>query len=413
MLPGHGEVKSVLNPKNPPPSLRMESLGAVLSFAWDAQAFTATDAMSVGFTRSTTIDLLDELIERGLVRELDNARAVGDYQKGRPARRFRFDADYGVVVGVDAGRGHLTTTVATLVGEVSTRRHLTLDPARDSAETRRTIIRGAVEQALADVDRDLSQVVALCIGVPAPVDARGLSPAHPDGFWSRMNPGLREMFPEVASVEVMNDASLAAVAEGAVGAGRGCDDYITLLAGERLGAGVVVDGRVLRGAHGGVAEMVAFDHVPGVAGAWGLGYRAAEWARASRSRGEILPGSPLARMPLDEITGQIVLELARDGDADAVRIVSQVGELLATLAGVLGSLFDPSLIIVSGAISDGAQLILDAAARALPDRLDLPAPALLASELGADVVSTGAVFQAVRTARTSVLHLPLPARQPV
>jgi predicted NBD/HSP70 family sugar kinase len=203
----------------------------------------------------------------------------------------------------------------------------------------------------------------------------------------------------------MNDASLAAVAEGAVGAGRGHPDYVTILAGERLGAGVVVDGRVLRGAHGGVAEMVAFDHVPEVAGAWGLGYRAAEWARAAVASGEVSADAPLARVPVDSITGQTVLELARDGDPDAARIVARIGGLFATVAGVLGSFFDPSRIIVAGAISDGAQPFLEAATAALPDRLDLPAPLLIASELGADVVSIGATFQAVRAARAVVLQL--------
>jgi predicted NBD/HSP70 family sugar kinase len=391
--------------------LRAESLAAVLWFAWDAGPFTATDAMTVGYTRSTTIDLIDELIDRGLVRELVNARAAGEYRKGRPARRFELNAAYGFVVGVDAGRAHITTTVADLVGETRARLHLTLEPGQDSPEVRRSAVRGTVEEALRTVGADLGRVVALCIGVPAPVDAQGASPTHPEGFWARMNPRFRDLFPEVASTDVMNDASLAAVAEGTVGAGRGCDDYITLLAGERLGAGVVVDGRVLRGAHGGVAETVAFDHVSGVEGAWGLGYRAAEWARKAVAEGEIAADAPLARVPQDRITGQTVLELARDGDEDAARIVALVGEVLATIAGVLGSLFDPSRIIVSGAISDSAGLFLDAATRALPRRLDLPAPALVASELGADVVSTGAVFQAVRTARATILRLPTPSRQ--
>ncbi len=52
----------------------------------------------------------------GLVRELANARAGGDYRKGRPSRRFELRADAAVVVGVDAGQGHLVTTVADLRG---------------------------------------------------------------------------------------------------------------------------------------------------------------------------------------------------------------------------------------------------------------------------------------------------------
>ena len=86
-----------------------------------------------------------------------------------------------------------------------------------------------------------------------------------------MNPGLIAASPWPPLVRVENDAYLAAVAEGAIGRRRGCDDFVVLLAGERLGAGVVVDGRILRGAHGGVAEMVAFDRVSGVGGRLGTG----------------------------------------------------------------------------------------------------------------------------------------------
>ena len=60
-----------------------------------------------------------------------------------------------------------------------------------------------------------------------------------------------------------------------------------VLAGERLGAGVWVDGRLLTGAHGGAGEMVAFDHVRGVGSAWGFGHRAVELAREARAAGTL------------------------------------------------------------------------------------------------------------------------------
>src|SRR6478736_4291644 len=130
-------------------SLRRASLGAVLGFVWDAGVFTVSDAMAaVGLTRSTTIDALDELVERGLVRELANARESGDYQKGRPARRFELRADAAVVVGIDAGRRHLTTVVADLGGTELIREHTVLTEGHDSADERRGAVDAAVEASL-------------------------------------------------------------------------------------------------------------------------------------------------------------------------------------------------------------------------------------------------------------------------
>ncbi|MDO8384205.1 MAG: ROK family protein [Microbacterium sp.] len=384
---------------------RRASLDALLDYAWDAGIFTAGDAMPVvGLTRSTTIDALDELVERGLIRELPNAREVGDYSKGRPARRFEFCADAGVVVGLDAGRAHATTTVANLSGDVLAREHLTLDD--DSVARRRAVLESAVDDALAVAGLERGDVIALCAGVPAPVNSEGVSPTHHDGFWQRMNPDLIDMFGAWAPlVRVENDASLAAVAEGSLGVARGCRDYVTLLAGERLGAGVVVDGRLLRGAHGGVGEMIAFDQVSGVEGAWGLGYRAAQWAREAIAAGQVPPGHPLAGASADDISGRIVFELASAGDEFALAIVDRVGQMLARVTGVFASLLDPRMIVISGAVSAGVADVLVAARARLSDLLHVPPPELVASDLGGDVVSTGAVSAAIELARSGILSL--------
>lgn len=391
----------------PSASQRRTNLAAVLEVAWDLTDFTASDAMEhVDLTRSTTIAVLDELIDRSLLRELPNARAGSDYRKGRPSRRFELRADAGVVVGMDAGRAHLTTTVADLRGETIRREHAELDPAHDEAGVRLRAASSALDAGLGAAGYERRDVIALCIGVPAPVNADGASPPHRDRFWQRMNPDfIGDFSATIPLVRVENDAYLAAVAEHSTGAAQGLEDYVSLLAGERLGAGVAVDGRILRGAHGGVAEMVAFDHVTGVGGAWGLGYRAAQWAREAVAAGEVAVDSPLRRLRAVDVDGRHVLELAAAGDPDALRIAARVGELLAVITGVFGSLFDPRRVIVSGAVAEGIAPVIDAARRALPAELDLPVPDLVASPLGADVVSIGAVAAAVQTARAGILDL--------
>lgn len=390
-----------------PTAVRRTSLGGVLSYAWDAEVFTASDAMAaVGLTRSTTIDVIEELVEIGLLDELENARAVGDYRKGRPARRFRLRADAAVVVGIDLAPDHILTVVANLRGEVLVRRASHTDLAHDSPAERRDAAAAAVDDALLAAGRTRADVLSLCAGVPAPVDASGSSPAHRNGFWRRMNPDLSEMFGAWAPiVRVINDASLAAVAEGSVGAAAGVRDHVTLLCGRFLGAGVVVDGNLLRGAHGGVGEMVAFDHVAGVGGAGGLSERAAEWARESIAAGTVSPDSALVALPPSELTGAAVFRLAREGDDDAARIVERAGHALSVITGVMGSLFDPRRVVVSGIDPVDAAQLVAAARESLPLELDLPAPELVASRLGLDVICTGAVSAALDAARSGVLDL--------
>lgn len=389
------------------PGLRRASVDSVLGLAWTRDVVTATDVMAAtGLTRTTAFEAIDALLENGLLSELPNARAIGAYRIGRPARRFELRPDAAVLIAVDAGHVHLTATVADLRSQPLSTARATREIDLDDADSRRDAIVALVDAALADAGRTRADVLALCVGVPAPVDAAGMSPRHRNSFWDRMNPGLMDAFGSWAPlVRIDNDASLAAVAEGAVGAAVGCDNYVTLLAGQRLGSGVVIDGRLLRGAHGGVGEMVAFDHVEGVGAAVGLGTRVSQWAAEAVDRGEAASDSALAALSRDRLDARAVLELAAEGDADAQRIAQRVGDVLARIVATLASMFDPERVVIAGAISAGVEAVADAARAALPTDVDLPAPEIVVSRLGADVVVQGALAAASALARARVLDV--------
>ncbi|WP_341976863.1 ROK family protein [Microbacterium sp. LWO13-1.2] len=383
------------------------SVGAVLDFAWTAGEFTATEAMaSTALTRSTAIDAIDTLVGAEVLQELPNARAAGSYRSGRPARRFALSPDIGIVIGVDAGDTHLAVTIADPLDRTLVHHRTDLDPSQSAAERLRTII-GQLQLALDEADRSRGDILAMCIGVAAPVDRDGVSPPHPDGFWERTNPGLAEALRDWAPVvEIKNDAQLAAIAEGSAGAAIGCRDYVALLSSERFGGGVVVDGHVLHGAHGGVGEGVVFDHIIGVGSAFGLRYALQDQVRAGVESGEIDRGGAIGRLTdARRIDPRAVLTAAAAGDPDALLVSSRVGETLARVVGVLGSMYDPARVIVCGAVAESVEPVLAAARRILPEQLHLPAPELLASTLGGEVVSLGAVATARRAAREQAVPL--------
>jgi len=382
------------------------SVDGVLHFAWDAGVFTATDAMdAASLTRSTAIEAIDTLIAAGVLRELPNARVAGEYRAGRPARRFELRPDAGVVVALDAGDTHLTAAVADLAGATLVRRQIAVSPTQ-TVDERRAAIVDHVAATLAEADIPRERVLALCAGVAAPVTLRGASPPHPEGFWERTNPGLVDALTEWADVvEVKNDAQLAAAAEGTEGGAVGCRDYVALLAGERLGAGVVIDGHLLHGAHGGVGEMFAFDFIRDVDSAFGLGPSLERHAREAIAAAatDTTARRGLAAMDPARVHGRDVLELAAAGDPLAVQVTEAIGHVLARIVGVLGNMFDPERVIVCGAIADGIQPVLDAAQKTLAAQIHLPAPTLLRSTLGGDVVIRGALARARESARTVVL----------
>lgn len=383
------------------------SVSAVLEFAWTGGEFTATEVMAgTSLTRSTAIDAIDTLVSAQVLRELPNARAAGSYRSGRPARRFVLAPDLGVVIGVDAGDTHLTVTVADVLDRTLVHHRTALDPTQ-SGRARRDTILGQMARALEEADAVRDDILAICVGVAAPVNRDGISPPHPDGFWERTNPGLAAALSDWARVvEIKNDAQLAAIAEGSSGAAVGCRDYVALLASERFGGGVVVDGHVLHGAHGGVGEGVVFDHIIGVGSAVGLRYALQDQVRAAVESGEIAHDTAIGRLAdAEQVDPRVVLMAAASGDADALLAAARVGETLARVVGVLGSMYDPARVVVCGAVAESIEPVLAAAREVLPAQLHLPAPEILASTLGAEVVSIGAVTTARRAARERAVPL--------
>ncbi|MCE4026105.1 ROK family protein [Microbacterium sp. Au-Mic1] len=400
---GAAVVGSTVAPAEVPASTpgSRPSLGQVLDFAWGRGPFTATEAMAgASLTRSTTIDAIDTLVEAGVVQELPNARDAGEYSAGRPARRFELPADLGAVIALDAGDTHLGVTVTDLARTPLARVRADLDPQHTVGQRRAAILKH-LDAALTTSGVPRDRVLALCAGVAAPVARNGSSPPHPDGFWERTNPGLAELLAGWAPVvEIKNDAVLAAAAEGDLGEAVGCRDYIALIAGERFGAGAVVDGHILHGAHGGVGEMVLFDHVRGVDSADGLGPTITRIAGELLASGEASADGALAHLAPEGLKADRVLALAAAGDADAALVVRDAGAFLARVVAVLGSTYDPERVIVCGAIAEAIEPVLDAARDVLRPLLDLPAPAILRSRLGADIVLAGAVSTALASART-------------
>lgn len=388
--------------------MRRANAHAVLDAAWDGAPFTASDVIeATGLARSTALGLCEYLKELGWVIELSDARAAGEYRAGRPARRYAFDSSAGRVLGVDAGQNRVTATVADLGARTLGRATVALPRNTTDRAQRRRGVRTAVERALRDAGVPAEHVLAAVVGVPAPVDDRGATPHGDHGYWASMNPDLRGLVAHGSrETAIENDAKLAAVAERAVGAGTGCASFATLLAGERLGAGIVVDGRLLRGRSGGAGELRMLDLVDGVHSSVGLAGFAREMIDVSAQSGQIPADSPM----LDATSGVRALFAAADGGDDAaVQIVEALVDRLARVCVVLATLLDLERVVVAGAMAEAMSgLTTDVTAR-LAAYAHEPLPEVVASPLAGDVVSIGAVHHAISLVRADPLRFDLPA----
>ncbi|MGK9149370.1 ROK family protein [Plantibacter flavus] len=376
------------------------SIELVAAHAFDHGAFTATEVMAAtGLTRATVLKSCDELAGNGWIRELDDARAAGDYRKGRPARRYELAEDAAFVVGLDVGQHRVAALVANLRGTIVARAETAdldgeEDPARRLA-TSRTVIEHATKRA-GIVPR---QVLVTTVGVPAPVDAQGRSPRGDHDYWARMNPGFAEELEHWGEITLENDANLAAVAELTHGA-TAQQSLGVLLAGERFGAGLIVDGVLLHGANGGAGELRMLDMVEGVGSSKGLDAAAREWVHEDDLAGVVPQGSPLATLDTDHLDVSALLAASSAGDPYAQAIVDRLGERLGRVCAVLTSLLDVEEIVVAGGRSIEATPVIARAQEWMESESYAPTPSVRASILGTDVVALGAVARALATLRS-------------
>ena len=395
-----------------PQLLRRANRQALLQHALVTGTFTATEAMaSTGLTRATVLGVCAELVQAGWLHEVSAELAEGSVQRGRPARHYALRAEAAVLVGVDAGQHTLTVRVVDLRGHELAAAHRAVpadagvdaDAIPGSDHPRVVAVRALIDDVLVQAGASGRRRLLTVVGVPAPVDPAGASPTGDKGYWSSMNPGLLGALEGTVLVE--NDANLAVLAEHAQR--TSADHMAALLMGERFGAGLIVDGRLLRGADGGAGEMRFLDGVlEDSRGADGVAALARRWSLDALAAGE--RSTRLDALPAESLSAVDIFAAARDGDPLAIGVLERIAERLARIAAVLSSLLGLELVVVAGAMADAIEPVLVRSRDLLPEIVTAPFPELVASTLGRDVVVRGAIELALARLRRDPLALLAP-----
>lgn len=388
-----------------PQLLRRVSAGAVLDFMRASGAVTVTEVIqATGLTRATAISVCEDLMQRGWITELENQRAFGGYQKGRPARRFELNERAGYVLGMDVGFSKATVVVSDLRGKALGRASQPFEIADISAEERVGVIDRAAMMALHSVEASPDAVLAVCAGIAAPVDRKGNVLASQQ-FWGLFDVGLKSALHELHGWTVLleNDANLAALGDRWRGAAAGVDDVVVILASERFGSGVIEGGRLLHGSGGGAGELAYLDLVEGVGDTFGIATLARVWAA------ETLAGAAETSLRDYAATGaeaEHVFAAAAAGDAAALKILDRLAERMARVIGSMATMINPELVVIGGAVANSAGVLLEPIAARLPEFTATP-PRVAVSPLGDAIVTVGAVRRALDYVETNTLDLEL------
>ncbi|MFD3468901.1 ROK family protein, partial [Streptomyces sp. NPDC058682] len=225
-----------------------------LQLLQESGPLTATQLKAMtGLSRPSVADLVDRLTEAGLI---EVAGESGEQRRGPNAKLYGIVADRAHLAALDVRTDRVTAVVTDLLGRRLAEAALPVGAPEDAVAA---LLRTAREAGAAE----LHTVVMGAPGLVAPAtgelrDTSGLPAWHRD-----LVTALQRSLPAVVVVE--NETNLAALAEQRLGVARDLDSFVLLWLGAGVGAAVVLDGRLRRGASGGAGE-IGFLPVPGTAG---------------------------------------------------------------------------------------------------------------------------------------------------
>ncbi len=282
----------------------------------------------------------------------------------------------GLIGAIDLGGTKILSLVVDMLGEV----HGVDVRPTEAHQGPEAVLRRMAESltaALVEAGRGM-KLEAVGVAAPGPIDfSQGIVVEAPNlPGWS--NVPVAELIADMMGCPAVleNDANAAAWGEFTLGAGRGSHHLVYLTVSTGIGGGLVLDGRLYRGANGAAGEIghipLVDDGPPCGCGARGCLEALASGTAIARRAGEVLAagGAPLlARIAGDApVTARTVSEAAARGDATARAILEEAGRHLGRGLTAVVNIFNPDHIVLGGGVMKSGDLILRPALREVQAR---------------------------------------------
>jgi predicted NBD/HSP70 family sugar kinase len=378
--------------------MRRHNLALVLAqIHFDGELTRAELTQRLGLSRSTIGDLVAELSALGLI---DESVPSGGPRVGRPSHVVgpRSDGPFAVAVDIDVNR--VVAAAVGIGGHVLGRHVIDVRPGSVQPAELAEQIAQAVP-LLQELVGHGARPVGIGISVPGTVERLthvvGLAPNlgwHDTAFGELMQGAVPKL-----SVSIGNDADLAVLAEHSQGSARGYDDVVYLLGRIGVGAGILVDGRPLRGA-GGLAGEVGHTVLDPAGLLCHCG---------SKGCVEMFV-SDAALLRLAEYDGPVsdVLSAAARGEQPALKAVQTVADSLGRAVANLVNLLNPRLVVMGGSLEQILVIAQSCVEKAMDRHAMASARAMVelqASSLG----ENGSLLGAAELAFAALLADPLGA----
>ena len=210
-------------------------------------------------------------------------------------------------------------------------------------------------------------ILGIGIGVPGPVDSRGVVNRCINLNWGVFN--IQETLEALTGfpVKAGNDANVAALGEAWKGGGSGCKDLVMATLGTGVGGGIILDGRPVSGVHGAAGEIGHIPVNPEETEVCACGKHGCAEQYCSATGVVRLAKKHLAKTDRDsilrkgEFTCKDVFDAGNAGDALALEILEQVYEYMGRFLASVCCVVDPEVVVLGGGVSRAGQPLLEGA----------------------------------------------------
>ncbi len=354
-------------------------------------------AAATSLSKPTVSAAVSRLEQEGLVRAA--GRRAG--QRGRNPVAYIVSSRAGFVVGGDIGGSNVRVAAADLFGESI------CDLKRPTAKNGSRAVGAQILEMVLEVINQASAIhgppLALGISAPGIVDqtsGRVTSLAYnvaPEGGFDPLEV-IRDRFELPVLVE--NNVNLAAVGEQWFGLARGVSTMVFIAIGAGIGMGIIIDGELVRGAHGAAGEIA---YLPLVGDPFNPRHRVHGGLEDEIGAAGIVAAFNERRARDDPELASVhdVFELAGGGDVVAQSVVDYVASRLGTAIATACAILDPELVVLGGGI--GASPLLLRPVRGSAAALVPITARIETSLLGERAALQGAIAVALHAARTMLL----------
>lgn len=224
----------------------------------------------------------------------------------------------------------------------------------------------AVDNKLAQEGISKDDVQGIGVGVPGPVNSKGVVNRCVNLGWGVLD--VAEELSSLTSIAVKagNDANVAALGEMWKGGAEGSTDVIMVTLGTGVGGGIIVDGKIVAGSNGAGGEIghitVNKDEIEACnCGQYGCleQYASATGIVRMAKRKLAKTDDATTLRNTEELTAKLIFDEAKAGDAVAMGLVDELGEILGSALSNIACVSNPEVIVIGGGVSKAGDILID------------------------------------------------------